>query len=406
MPQLDLANHEIYQQEVRLFLEEVCCHLCRYHHMEKDCIKPEEVRIVPEFSLGHPGSFADVRVETPGGEIYFLEVKYGYPADKIVRHLLRKYGPDVVAVKGARRLILVVDTSDYPDWADIRRRIEAGLNPGLVLDVWDMERLLSMIRLRFNCDVRAVSEANIIGLKDVIDDATGRYAFGGEWTGNALQLTLLWHLSHWRIRQLREQYQLTARSILPPGMYDRVVVLMADLCSFSSYIRDTPEHAVAREALTAFYSKSRYAILNAGGLMYQFVGDEVIGMFGLPRKQDDYLQKALDCAHVLVDIGASVSNEWQKQIDRVQKSQGVHIGMALGDIQVVSLRPFGRAHIGAVSDEINMAARFVGQAGPGEIVISNAYHNLLNDNAQACFQEMEPIEAHNVGHIKLWKENR
>ena len=102
----------------------------------------------------------------------------------------------------------------------------------------------------------------------------------------------------------------------------------------------------------------------------------------------------------------SVSNEWQRQIDRVQAARGVHIGMALGDIQIVSLRPFGRAHLGAVSDEVNMAARLVAQAGPGEIMVSNAFYQALDEPYQSGFHEMEPVEARNVGRIRVWKECR
>jgi hypothetical protein len=47
-------------------------------------------------------------------------------------------------------------------------------------------------------------------------------------------------------------------------------VLLADLCSFSSYIRDTGDAEVVRESLTAFYSKARYQIINNGGMLYQF----------------------------------------------------------------------------------------------------------------------------------------
>ena len=160
---------------------------------------------------------------------------------------------------------------------------------------------------------------------------------------------------------------------------------------------------IVREALTAFYSKARYAVLNTGGMMYQFVGDQVIGLFGIPDRQDGYVDEALLCARQLISIGNSVSNEWQRQIDRVQNSKGVHIGMALGQIQIVSLRPFGRAHLGAVSDEINMAARLLSKAGPGEIVASNAFHQALSEDSQSLFAVIDPVEAHNVGRIKAWK---
>jgi class 3 adenylate cyclase len=110
-------------------------------------------------------------------------------------------------------------------------------------------------------------------------------------------------------------------------------------------------------------------------------------------------------AKSLVNIGLSVSSQWQRQIDRVQAACGVHIGMAVGDLQVVSLRPASRTHIGLIGDPINVAARLMAAAGPSEIVISNALYNELDEESQAAFLDWETLEAHNVGRIKAWKLN-
>jgi hypothetical protein len=92
-----------------------------------------------------------------------------------------------------------------------------------------------------------------------------------------------------------------------------------------------------------------------------------------------------------------VSNEWQRQIDRVQTASGVHIGMAIGDLQVMSLRPFSRAYMGCIGDSINMAARLMNAAGPGEVVVSNMLYQRLDGERQAPFTPMDAIDAKNVG---------
>src|SRR5262249_10939552 len=154
-------------------------------------------------------------------------------------------------------------------------------------------------------------------------------AFGGpslaEYTNEPLKSALLWHFGFWRLRQLRESRGLTPREIVPPGLYRGVAVLLADLCAFSSYVRDTPDDDVVRHCLTSFYSKARYQIINQGGMVYQFVGDQVIALFGVPDQRPGFVKEALDTAHALVDIGNSISNHWQRHIDRVQTSGGVHI---------------------------------------------------------------------------------
>lgn len=393
-------------REIRLFLEEVCWQLCRQEHVHHDGLAPEDVEITPEFSLGIAGAFADIKIQPKGKPFYFVEVKSGYSAERVVSHLTRKYGPDVAAAAGASKLIVVLDTDDYPDWTGVLKRIEAGINPAIKVEIWDEKILFGRIGKSFGISIDAISEETILILKDAIDRVTGEYAFGSAWTGTPLQMALLWHLSPWRIRRLRREHGADDRALMPPAMYDRIVILRADICSYSSYVRDTADDSVVRDALTAFYAKSRYAVLNSGGMMCQFVGDEIIGLFGIPDKPNTYAANALECAHALHDIGASVANEWQRQIDQVQPAQGVHIGITMGDIQIVPMRPFGRAHLAAVGNEVNMAARLVAWAGPGEIMISNAFYCALDDRSQSLFHEAAPVDARNVGLIKAWKTGR
>ena len=66
-------------------------------------------------------------------------------------------------------------------------------------------------------------------------------------------------------------------------------------------------------------------------------------------------------------------------------------------------RPYSRNHLECVGDGINMAARLMHVAGPSEIVVSNSFHKLLDGSTQADFQELEPVDARNVGRIGAWK---
>src|SRR5206468_162908 len=137
-------------------------------------------------------------------------------------------------------------------------------------------------------------------------------------TNTVLQEALLWQLAFWRLRRLRDGGRSDPRAILPPGNYPEVVVLFCDLCSYSSYVRDTRDEDVVRDALTAFSSKSRYRVINDGGMLYQFQGDSVIAFFGVPEREPDHVVSALECARRLTHIGASIANQWQRHIDRIQ----------------------------------------------------------------------------------------
>lgn len=393
--------------QLRLLLEELCCELCRFEHASPDRFEPDETRIDREFFLGQAGAFADIRVVPTSSPTYFVEVKFGYTTDTLLNHLRRKYLNPSGLLVGACKVILVIDSADRHDWVDIETRAATCLAPGLVLEIWNEARLIQLLRDRFQIQISEITPANLIEVRHSLDRAQGFYAFGGEslatYEYEPLHAELLWHFGFWQVRQLREQQRLQPREMLPPGLYQGVAVVLADLCSFSSYVRDTPDSRIVRESLTAFYSKARYQIINNGGMLYQFVGDEVVGLFGLPERPAEFAQDVLETARGLVNIGNSVSHHWQRQIDRMQTSGGVHIGVAIGDLQIVSLRPFGRTHVGAVGDCINVAARLMAVAGPGEIVVSNSFLRTLKEGDSAQFQEIDPVEGKNVGRIKAWK---
>lgn len=401
------VEEQMHLTQVRLLLEELCCELCRFEHSSEQDTSSRGVQIDREYYLGKPGAYADIKVSPVVSAPYIVEVKFGYPVDKLLRHLKRKYAERTPALEGISKLVLVIDSENRPDWSLLESQVMGCLAPGLKLEVWGESRLIEFLRNQFHAEISTITLTNLLDARQSIDRAQGYFAFGGEsldsYEHEPLKAELLWQLGFWKVRQLREAKKLQPRDILPPGLYRGVTVLLADICSFSSYVRDTPDERIVRECLTSFYSKARYQIINGGGMLYQFVGDEVIGLFGVPDKEGDFTQAALETAEALISIGNSVSHHWQRQIDRVQGSGGVHIGLAVGDLQIVSLRPFGRTHVGAVGDCINIAARLMASAGSGEVVVSNSFLHHLDVSLHTKFQEVEAVDGKNVGRIKAWK---
>lgn len=403
-----LSDHsESYLSELRLFIEDICCDLCLFDDALQGDACSGGIRVDREFHLGAPSTFADIRIAPAGAAPYFIEVKVGYSDAALVRHLARKYSIDTPQVNEADKVVLVVDAEDRPRWNEVEAALRAQFNPRLQLEVFDESSLQAAVLERLGVNVGAITEQQLLDVRDRIESALGFQAFGGEsidsYRNDPLRAELLWHLGASRLCELRARGRKTAREILPPKLYRGVAVLMADLSSFSSFVRDTPDPDVIRESLTNFYTKSRYKIVNGGGMLYQFVGDAVIGFFGVPEASASPIDDCLDAARALLDIGHSVSDHWQRQIDRVQPMGGAHIGLTIGDVEVLSLRPFSRTRIGAVSDSINMAARLLSAADAGQIVVSNSFYHKLDMDRQRDFVELKPLDARNVGRIKAWK---
>lgn len=400
------AKSNPYPTQLRLMLEDLCSDLCRFEHAERDHFSPHTVKINREQYLGVPGAFADIIVRPRDAPPYAVEVKFGYGSDTLVRHLSRKFSAKTDRLSDLSKIILVIDSEGRTEWPRVEAEIKSFLRPDILLEVWTERKLLTLVRERFNVSIAAITPANLLNVRQAIDRAKGFYAFGGpsldDYEHDPLNAELLWHFGFWKLQQLREDHKLAPREILPPGLYRGAAILIADLCSFSSYVRDTSDIEIIEDSLTSFYSRSRYQIINNGGMLYQFVGDEVIGLFGIPRSSIDFANEALETARALLDIGNSVSQYWQRHIDRLQNASGLHIGLAVGDLLCVPSRPYSRTHIECIGDGINLAARLMQVAGPSEIVVSNSFHQLLDGETQTKFRELEPVEARNVGRISAW----
>jgi len=205
------------------------------------------------------------------------------------------------------------------------------------------------------------------------------------------------------LKRLHERERLGPTDIWRPGNYLDIAIVMGDISSFSAYVRDTPDQRMMQQILTAFYSQSRHAVHEYGGMFYQFVGDEVVGLFGFPDKKPGYVTDAVNCAKALLDIGASTSGHWERRIDRVQDKHGLHVGIAIGSLNLLPLRPFARSHIGFIGDALNLSTRLTGEAEPGEIVVSNAFYQALDEDLQSEFVENRPIVAKNIGTLRSWR---
>jgi len=388
--------------ELRLFIEELACNICRFMHASEDRVEPQSVGIKQEVQLGAPNAFADIVVHAPGIASYIVEVDYGYTLERIRESLSRKYQRDLDWFKSISKLILIFDRDNHPDSRELEKHVRKLIPGHWGVELWDEHQLLERVRTHFGVDVDSLDYDRLLDVRVAIDRAKGIYAFGDAYDNSPLDAALLWHLGYWRLRELFKSAKGNKRLILSPGSYRAVTVVFADLSGFSGYVRDTPDDRTIQECLTAFCSKSGYQIINDGGMVYQFLGDAVIGFFGIPNHTPDYIDHAFDCARSLLMVGESVSNEWQRQLDRLQPVRGSHIGIALGDLQLLSLRPFSRTYIGAIGDAINIAARLSSSAEPGQIVVSNLVYRDLSADMRKMLREIEPVQGKNVGRIKAW----
>lgn len=388
--------------ELRLFVEELVTAICRMRHA-RDGASPAATRIRHECYLGPPSAFADMRVEAPTGEVYFVEIKLGYGVERAIESIRRKYSEARPGLAGAARVIVVSDRHTPAVLAELHQALAAAVRPGLALELWDESRLRTLAAELLDADLPELAPATVADARAALDRALGRHALGDRFHGDALDWSLVWHFGPWFLRDLAAAGPFDRRAVWPHGQLRDTAVVYGDIAGFSGYVRDTADEHTVRTILAGFYAKLRLQIFDCGGVLYQFLGDGAIALF--PARDDPHqaLVRSIECAEAMLEIGQALSHEWQRQIDRMQPVRGLHIGIALGDLITMPMHPFGSTPVGAIGDPINVAARLCTAAGPDQLLISNTLHRRLPIHVQHRFRELDPVEAKNVGRLKAWR---
>lgn len=184
------------------------------------------------------------------------------------------------------------------------------------------------------------------------------------------------------------------------GTLSEATVLFTDVRGFTAY-SETREPEDIIEALNEYFGIITKHILEHGGYVDKFVGDAVMGVFCLPISQNDHAERAVRAAvamHKELQEVAASKNELLSKIG-IGINSGVLVSGNLGsDIKM---------EYTVVGDSVNIAARLVALAGPGEIIISSYTFELIQHLVlveplppQMVKGKSEPIGAFQVMGIK------
>ena len=166
----------MFDGEMRLFLEELCCELCRFRHAADNGIDPDEVNIAREVQLTPLSAFADIVVTLPAAPAYFVEIKYGLSLEETVRSIRRKYSANHRTT--CNRLVVVVRDHDA---AALQTRLRECVCSSLNIEIWDEAWLLREIKLRYGISIDSLVEANITALHRSILQANWNRVFDSEY---------------------------------------------------------------------------------------------------------------------------------------------------------------------------------------------------------------------------------
>lgn len=132
-----------------------------------------------------------------------------------------------------------------------------------------------------------------------------------------------------------------------------VSVLFADLRNYTPLVEKTSPQQVVR-IINRYFEEMEKAIRAHGGLIVQFIGDEIEAVFGAPIPLDDHATQAL--------LAAEAMNAGLERVNRDLAHQGYSplqhgIGIHSGQVVAANIGSPSRLSYALVGDTVNVASR-------------------------------------------------
>lgn len=140
-------------------------------------------------------------------------------------------------------------------------------------------------------------------------------------------------------------------------------VLFVDMCGYTALIGDEDPEDVAR-LLEQFKRIAGEVVEACGGLVNQFVGDEVVALFGVRRSYEDDACRAVTAALLLHERARSLGTLGRRKDRPCLLHTGIETGLVLARARDIRAGVYD-----LVGEPVNMAARLRAQAAPDEILL-------------------------------------
>ena len=153
----------------------------------------------------------------------------------------------------------------------------------------------------------------------------------------------------------------------------QVTILFADLCGFTALSSTLDPEEL--QVLVARYTEAVDRIVETyGGLVDKHIGDAVMALFGAPVAHGDDPQRAarsgLEIHAAVAALGAAFGRKLE-----------AHVGIASGAVIAGGIGRGGGQDYTVLGDSVNLAARLVALAEPGQTLISGDLHRILGGRA-------------------------
>ena len=189
-------------------------------------------------------------------------------------------------------------------------------------------------------------------------------------------------------KRLRQRYfeqfftpQLARHIVRNPGLLDRainaeVTLLFADVRGFSAISERLGPGEVCEWLQDALGVLSD-CVIEHEGVLVDYIGDEIIAMWGAPGIQPDHALLACQAGREMLARLPEVDARWQ---DRVGASTKIGIGLNTGEAHVGNIGTARKLKYSAIGNTVNLASRTQGASKyfRSDMLITGATHALVD----------------------------
>lgn len=208
-----------------------------------------------------------------------------------------------------------------------------------------------------------------------------------------------------RLLRLRQLFPIAGPDIkawprVPMPVLCTASILFTDLRGFTRLTeRFAHDPAGLLEVLNAHLKKVLRSISICGGVVEKFVGDGVMATFGANGDEADHVGRAMAAAIGLIGANEALNRrsaaDWGFRLD-------VGVGIASGDVVVGAVGSADRSELGVLGDAVNVAARLVTQAGPGEVLMTGTVYRAMQAMLQSELTSQSAVRGRS-GRLEIYR---
>lgn len=168
-----------------------------------------------------------------------------------------------------------------------------------------------------------------------------------------------------------------------------VVVLFADIRGYTTLTEGLPPRILVEQVLNRYLTAMTEVMYHYGGTIDKFMGDGVIGVFGVPIARHDDIPRSLKAAIAMQQSFERLRYGWREGLNL---DIGMGVGIGYGPAVVGNVGSDQRVDYTVIGDVVNTASRLNGLAKAGDIIISHhVVERLPEDFDRSALQELGPV---------------